>query len=237
MAESEKMRELEGRLRKAADQLRANSNLRAADYSIPVLGLIFLRYADVRSLRWKRNWPERRRVAVRSARADYQAKGVMYVPETARFSYLQSLPEGSDIGQAINWAMETLETENPDLNGVLPRDYARFDNSLLAELLRLIGSIPDDIEGDAFGKIYEYFLSNVAFSEGQRGGEFFTPISIVKLIVEIIDLSRAASSIPPVGREPCSSSRRGSSRSTRRKRGSCRSSARRESRRPCASQK
>lgn len=65
--------------------------------------------------------------------------------------------------------METIETENPDLKGVLPRDYARFDNSVLAELLRLIGSIPDDIEGDAFGKIYEYFLGNFAMAEGQRG--------------------------------------------------------------------
>ena len=91
----------------------------------------------------------------------------MYVPENARFSYLRQLPEGSDIGQALNRAMETIETENPDLKGVLPRDYARFDNAVLAELLRLIGSIPDDIEGDAFGKIYEYFLGNFAMTEGR----------------------------------------------------------------------
>jgi type I restriction enzyme M protein len=82
--------------------------------------------------------------------------------------------------------MEAIEADNPDLTGVLPRDYARIDNSVLAELLRLIGSIPDDIEGDAFGKIYEYFLGNFAMTEGQRGGEFFTPTSIVKLIVDII---------------------------------------------------
>ena len=118
---------------------------------------------------------------------DYQARGVMYVPETARFGYLRTLPEGSDIGQALNRAMEAIEIENTDLKGVLPRDYARFDNSVLAELLRLIGSIPDDIEGDAFGKIYEYFLGNFAMTEGQRGGEFFTPTSIVKLIVDIIE--------------------------------------------------
>ncbi len=120
-------------------------------------------------------------------KADYQARGVMYVPETARFGYLRTLPEGADIGQALNRAMEAIEVENTDLKGVLPRDYARFDNSVLAELLRLIGSIPDDIEGDAFGKIYEYFLGNFAMTEGQRGGEFFTPTSIVKLIVDIIE--------------------------------------------------
>src|SRR5690606_26317078 len=119
-------------------------------------------------------------------KTDYQARGVMYVPETARFGYLKTLPEGADIGQALNRAMEAIEVENPDLQGVLPRDYARFDNSILAELLRLIGSIPDDIEGDAFGKIYEYFLSNFAFSEGQRGVEYFTPTSIVMLSVDII---------------------------------------------------
>ena len=110
----------------------------------------------------------------------------MFVPETSRFSYLRDLPEGSDLGSALNRAMETIEAENPDLHGVLPRDYARIEDSVLQELLRLIGSIPDDIEVDAFGRIYEYFLGNFAMTEGQRGGEFFTPTSIVKLIVDII---------------------------------------------------
>jgi type I restriction enzyme M protein len=171
---------------KAADQLRANSSLAASQYSIPVLGLIFLRYADVRFTQVERELAGKATGRREIGKADYQARGVMYVPETARFSYLKDLPEGSDIGAALNRAMETIETDNPDLKGVLPRDYARFDNTVLAELLRLIGSIPDDIEGDAFGKIYEYFLGNFAMTEGQRGGEFFTPISIVKLIVDII---------------------------------------------------
>lgn len=186
MTESERLRHLEDRLWKAADQLRANSSLAASQYSIPVLGLIFLRYADVRFTQVERELAGRSSSRRQIGKADYQARGVMYVPETARFSYLRGLPEGSDIGAALNRAMETIETDNPDLKGVLPRDYARFDNSVLAELLRLIGSIPDDIEGDAFGKIYEYFLGNFAMTEGQRGGEFFTPISIVKLIVDII---------------------------------------------------
>ena len=186
MTESDKLRQLEDRLWKAADQLRANSSLAASQYSIPVLGLIFLRYADVRFTQVEKELAGKETGRREIGKADYQARGVMYVPETARFSYLKGLPEGTDLGAALNRAMETIETENTDLKGVLPRDYARFDNAVLAELLRLIGSIPDDIEGDAFGKIYEYFLSNFAFSEGQRGGEFFTPTSIVKLIVDII---------------------------------------------------
>lgn len=186
MTETERLRQLEDNLWKAADQLRANSSLAASQYSIPVLGLIFLRYADVRFTQVEQKLEGKATSRRQIGKADYQAQGVMYVPENARFSYLRELPEGSDIGAALNRAMETIETENPDLRGVLPRDYGRFDNSVLAELLRLIGSIPDDIEGDAFGKIYEYFLGNFAMTEGQRGGEFFTPTSIVKLIVDII---------------------------------------------------
>ncbi len=186
LTESEKLHELERRLWEAADQLRANSTLAASEYSIPVLGLIFLRYADVRFSQLEEEFRAMASGRRQIGKADYQARGVMYVPDEARFSYLKTLPEGSDIGAAVNRAMDLIETENPDLKGVLPRDYGRFDNRLLAELLRLIGSIPDDIEGDAFGKIYEYFLGNFAFGEGQRGGEFFTPTSIVKLIVDII---------------------------------------------------
>ncbi len=187
MTETEKLRELERRLWQAADQLRANSKLRAADYSIPVLGLIFLRYADVRF-----GWAEERLAATATERnpvtkAHYQAEGVMYVPAEARYEYLRALPESADIGRAVNDAMGAIEEYNPDLKGVLPRDYGSFEKAVLVELLRLIGSTPDDLEGDAFGKIYEYFLGNFAMTEGHRGGEFFTPTSIVKLIVDIIE--------------------------------------------------
>jgi type I restriction enzyme M protein len=186
MTEAEKLRQLEDRLWRAADTLRASSSLAASQYSVPVLGLIFLRYADVRFSQVERELgPSTGRRQI--GKADYQARGVMFVPDDARFGRLQSLPEGADRGQAVNRAMELIEEENPDLVGVLPRDYARIDNRVLAELLRLIGTIPDDIEGDAIGKIYEYFLGNFAMSEGQRGGEFFTPTSIVQLIVDIIE--------------------------------------------------
>jgi len=97
------------------------------------------------------------------------------------------MPEGANIGTAINDAMRAIEAENPDLKDVLPKDYNRFENALLKELLKIMNSVPMDIEGDAFGKIYEYFLGHFAMSEGQKGGEFFTPTAIVRLIVNIIE--------------------------------------------------
>ncbi len=120
MTEQERLRQLEDRLWKAADQLRANSSLAASQYSIPVLGLIFLRYADVRFTQVERELEGKGSGRREIGKADYQARGVMYVPETARFGYLRTLPEGSDIGQALNRAMETIEVENTDLKGVLP---------------------------------------------------------------------------------------------------------------------
>lgn len=116
---------------------------------------------------------------------DYLAEGVIFLPETARFSYLMSLTEGDNIGKAINEAMKAIEEENPDLKGALPRNYTGLDNWVLMELLKQIG--PVDLSGDAFGKVYEYFLSNFALKEGQKGGVFYTPESIVKLIVEILE--------------------------------------------------
>ena len=97
------------------------------------------------------------------------------------------LPEGADIGKAINDAMRAVEAENEDLKEVLPKTYNKLDKSILVSLLKNFSSIAMDIEGDAFGKIYEYFLGKFAMSEGQKGDEFFTPTSLVKLIVEIIE--------------------------------------------------
>jgi len=212
--------DVEKRLWEAADQLRANSKLKASEYSMPVLGLIFLRYADSRfTAMEKLLQAERAEAAGVEAGAEprgsalsialggsdvvsldalappeaptdfdkleYQACGVLYVPEAARFSNLLRLPEGANVAQAISDAMKAIEAENEDLRDVLPKTYNRLDNTTLVELLRLLA--PIEIEGDAFGKIYEYFLGKFAMSEGQKGGEFFTPISIVKLIVEIIE--------------------------------------------------
>jgi type I restriction enzyme M protein len=181
------LKDLEDRLWDAADQLRANSHLKSSEYSIPVLGLIFLRYADVKFAhadeQLKAKFAKKRRGITRD---DYQELSVVYLPGKARWNHLLHLPEGADLGKALNEAMTEIEKENEDLRGILPKNYTAFDKPLLTELLKSFNSIPMDIEGDAFGKIYEYFLGKFAMSEGQKGGEFFTPTSIVKLIVEII---------------------------------------------------
>jgi type I restriction enzyme M protein len=179
--------QIESRLWSAADELRANSKLKSSEYSVPVLGLIFLRYADHKFTAAEVDLAGQDTGRRKIGPKDYQAKGVMYLPAEARFSSLLNLPEGSNIGQAINDAMRSIEEENPDLKDVLPKTYNRLENSALSELLKLLNSIPMDIEGDAFGKIYEYFLGKFAMSEGQKGGEFFTPTCIVKLIVGIIE--------------------------------------------------
>ena len=178
--------ELQSRLWEAADQLRANSGLKASEYASPVLGLIFLRYADDRFAQAAET------VGPGSVRnptgpEDYQAAGALYLAEEARFETLLELPEGADIGEAVNQAMGAIEVYNPELQGVLPKDYSRIADDILGELLRLLRTLPDAIEGDGFGLIYEYFLGQFAFSEGHKGGEFFTPTSIVRLIVEILE--------------------------------------------------
>ena len=176
--------EIENRLWATADQLWANTGLKPSEFSTPVLGLIFLRYADKRfsdtavQLQAK-GIPANEREAI-----DYQAEGVLYLPEEARFSHLLTLTEGSNLGRAIAKAMMLVEEHNPELKGVLPRGYNLLPNATLVELLRLLA--PLDLEGDAFGKVYEYFLGNFALKEGQKGGVFYTPISIVRLIVEIL---------------------------------------------------
>jgi type I restriction enzyme M protein len=179
--------EIEKRLWDAADELRANSKLKASEYSVPVLGLIFLRYADHKFAAAQKELAGKNSGRRTIGKTDYQARGVLYLPKAARFSSLLELPEGEDIGKAIDLAMRAIEAENEELKGVLPKNYTTFENNLLVTLLKTFASIPMDIEGDAFGKIYEYFLGKFAMSEGQKGGEFFTPTAMVKLIVEIIE--------------------------------------------------
>jgi type I restriction enzyme M protein len=187
--------QLKTHLWSAADELRANSRLRSHEYSTPVLGLIFLRYADVKfgrvydELKSQSEQQSSRRGQLRlfESPARYQAAGAFYLPPEARFSTLLYLPEGENIGQKINEAMRLIEQHNPQLNGVLPQTYHHLENPTLSTLLKTFNNIPMEVEGDVFGKIYEYFLGQFAKAEGQRGGEFFTPTSLVKLIVEVIE--------------------------------------------------
>jgi type I restriction enzyme M protein len=179
--------EIADRLWETADELRANSHLKAAEYSIPVLGLIFLKFADSRFTQVETELAGKRTGRRQIGKADYQAKGVLYLPEHSRFAKLLELKEGDNLGKAINDAMAAIEEENPALKGILPRTYQALSNDTLVSLLRSVNAILGDIEGDAFGKVYEYFLGKFAVAEGAKGGEYFTPTSIVRLIVEIIE--------------------------------------------------
>jgi type I restriction enzyme M protein len=179
--------EIESRLWAAADQLRANSKLKSSEYSAPVLGLVFLRYADFKFKKATEEIKPTKGSRRKIGPDDFKAKGILYLSDSARFSTILAMPEGAKLGEALNDAMRAIETDNPDLKDVLPKSYTHFDNSLLKELLKTMNSIPMDIEGNAFGKIYEYFLGHFAMSEGQKGGEFFTPLAIVQLIVSIIE--------------------------------------------------
>ena len=182
---------LQNDLWEAANKLRAESNLKTNEFSNPVLGLIFLRYADHMFTKAEAKYASdekqlSRRIAT-DTRNQYHREGVLYLPKEARYSYLLNLPEGEAVGKAINNAMTLIENENDSLKGVLPKNYLRIQDELLVALLKQFSEIHvDKLDGDAFGKIYEYFLGKFAGSEGQRGGEFFTPTSIVKLIVEIL---------------------------------------------------
>jgi type I restriction enzyme M protein len=182
---------LEKNLWDAADQFRANSGLKAQEYSGPILGLIFLRFADVRFAALRAGLEKAGASSRRGSRVDepaaYHAAGVLYLPPDARYGHLLTLPEAANIGAKVNEAMREIEKHNETLKGVLPKSYNLFTGTLLKELLKKVSEIPATVDFDAFGRIYEYFLGEFARTEGQKGGEFYTPGSIVKLLIEIIE--------------------------------------------------
>lgn len=198
------IKKIEGDLWEAADQLRANSKLTASEYSMPVLGLIFLRHAYNRFLVAKENieekLPSRGGVKRPVKKEDFEMQSAIFLPEESRYDYLLNLEEGKDIGSAINDAMIRIEKEYENLQGALPKNYNIFDNDLLSELLKIFNSQElQNATGDVFGKIYEYFLNKFAMSGAQEGGEFFTPISLVQLIVNIIEPKRGIVFDPACG--------------------------------------
>lgn len=194
---AEQLKELENKLWIAADKLRADSGLKASEYSTPILGLIFLRFASIRYNKVKaeikaeldaqkksRNQLKEEEIAI--------LKCGFYLPPEAEYDYLLNLPEKTDIAKAIKKAMELIEYYKPDLKDSLPKDeyfklYTKDDRSLPKSLLKTFKDIPEDATGDVFGKVYEYFLGEFALAEGQGGGAFYTPTSVVKLMVEIIE--------------------------------------------------
>jgi type I restriction enzyme M protein len=193
---TEELKQLENTLWKAADNLRANSDLKSTEYSTPVLGLIFLKFADNKYDQYEgkilkeysRLKGTRREKPLHEIAVE---KCGFYLPDHARYDYLLNLPEEKEIDKAIKDAMAAIEEYKPELKGILPQDeyfrLTRTDKTIPKQLLKNFSNIPKEATGDMFGQIYEYFLGNFALAEGQGGGEFFTPRSVVRLMVEIIE--------------------------------------------------
>lgn len=202
------IRKLEADLWESADLLRAGSKLTSNQYCMPVLGLIFLRYAYSR---FKLVEAEILKIRpVRSGRvmpveaSDFVSKSALFLPKEAQYEYLVNLPADiasaglsnqsghtmNSLGEVVNNAMELVETQSEQLTGVLPKDYTMFSDELLAELLRIFNnSALDEVGGDVIGRIYEYFLNKFAKNIAQDDGVFFTPKSLVKMIVNVLEPS------------------------------------------------
>ena len=193
MRQLEHIEAIERRLWGAADNLRANSNFASNEYFMPVMGLIFLRHAYSRYLEAKDtivgNLPTRGGKTRPLTKEDFSQQGAILLQPEAQFDYLVELPESEDLGMAIPQAMESIEKDYTNLEGLLPKEeYQELDNEVLAQLLRTLN--PDELKrvsGDVFGRIYEYFLTQFADQKAHDGGEFFTPISLVSLISNVLE--------------------------------------------------
>jgi type I restriction enzyme M protein len=195
---SEQLKKLEATLWQSADTLRANSDLKSSEYSTPVLGLIFLKFANNKyglheqeiQAEYKKLKGTRRERPIEEIAID---KCGFYLPPVARYDYLLNLPEKVDIAKALKRAMELIEQYKPELKDTLPQDeYFRLVRKpeyrgIPKQLLKNFADIPKNASGDMFGQIYEYFLGKFAMAEGQGGGEFFTPRSVVRLMVQILE--------------------------------------------------
>lgn len=186
------IRKLEKELWEAADLLRANSNVTSQEYCMPVLGLIFLRYAYSRfkfvEADILKNRPVRNGRVMPVEAADFKQKSAIFLPREAQYDYLVNLPDSEDVGKAIKRAMELVEEQSEQLKGILPKDYTNFKNELLRELLRIFNnSAFNDIQDDVIGRIYEYFLNKFAPVVAADDGVFFTPKSLVRMIVNVIE--------------------------------------------------
>ncbi len=198
------LEKLERDLWEAADNLRANSKLTAAQYAMPVLGLIFLRHAYNRFLAVKAELeptlPKRAGKPRDLVPGDFIGKAAIYLPPSAYYEHLLAQPEGPELAEAVVTAMEHIEVYNATLAGILPKAYRGFEPRLLMDLLKTFNR--DSLKkasGDVFGKIYEYFLNKFAQTGAQEGGEFFTPPSLVRLIVNIIEPERGTVFDPACG--------------------------------------
>ena len=206
MANNVNVKKLEADLWESADLLRAGSKLTSNQYCMPVLGLIFLRYAYSRFKLVEReilkDRPMRGGRVLPVEQSDFAEKSALFLPKEAQYNYLVNLPanipeqgltgiEGNplnSLGEVVNNAMELVEQQSEQLQGVLPKDYTIFSDELLGELLRIFNNDAlDDVGGDVIGRIYEYFLNKFAKNVAQDDGVFFTPKSLVKMIVNVLE--------------------------------------------------
>ncbi len=189
----EQIGEIEKQLWASADNLRANSNFASNEYFLPVMGLIFLRHAYSRFLKIKAEIKSKLPVRGGKTRAlikeDFSQKGAIFLRPEAQFDHLVSLPDSADRAQAIINAMEGIEKDYENLRGSLPKaEYQELDNDVLGQILRTFNaSALQQADGDIFGRIYEYFLTQFADLKAHDGGEFFTPASLVQMIVNVIE--------------------------------------------------
>ncbi|HOY68039.1 MAG TPA: N-6 DNA methylase [Candidatus Ozemobacteraceae bacterium] len=193
MAQLEHIEVIEKRLWSAADTLRANSNYASNEYFLPVMGLVFLRHAYSRYLAVKSgieaNLPKRGGKSRPLTKEDFSQKSAIFLQPKAQFDELVALPDSADRARAIIEAMESIEADYETLRGVLPKsEYQELDNDVLGQLLRALNpEALKHVSGDVFGRIYEYFLTQFADQKAHDGGEFFTPISLVSLIANVIE--------------------------------------------------
>ena len=198
------IRKLEADLWESADLLRAGSKLTSSQYCMPVLALLFLRYAYSRfkmvEAELLKNRPSRGGRVMPVEPNDFAAKSALYLPREAQFDYLVNLSDDQPLGEAVNHAMTLVEEQSEQLTGILPKSYTMFSDELLRELLRIFNNKTlDEIGGDVIGRIYEYFLSKFAKAVASDDGVFFTPKSLVKMLVNVLEPKQGVMLDPACG--------------------------------------
>lgn len=198
------IRKLEADLWESADLLRAGSKLTSSQYCMPVLALLFLRYAYSRfkmvEAELLKNRPSRGGRVMPVEPSDFAAKSALYLPREAQFDYLVNLSDDQPLGEAVNRAMALVEEQSEQLTGILPKSYTMFSDELLRELLRIFNNKTlDEIGGDVIGRIYEYFLSKFAKAVASDDGVFFTPKSLVKMLVNVLEPEQGVMLDPACG--------------------------------------
>ena len=204
MTEKINIRKLEADLWESADLFRAGSKLTSSQYCMPVLALLFLRYAYSRfkmvEAELLKNRPSRGGRVMPVEPNDFAAKSALYLPLEAQFDYLVNLSDDQPLGEAVNRAMTLVEEQSEQLTGILPKSYTMFSDELLRELLRIFNNKTlDEIGGDVIGRIYEYFLSKFAKAVASDDGVFFTPKSLVKMLVNVLEPEQGVMLDPACG--------------------------------------